>query len=516
MSALDQLDNTVDPEDIISPTFNAEDMLWHLKNDMSLLGAFCIPDTCNVKFPAAFVGMWMMLIEALYKKRDFSRFALGLPRGHGKTTVIKLLIIFTILFTKRRFILIIGASATLAENILADVCGILNSRNMMDMFGLWTKEITTDRTDLKKFRFRGREIIIAALGSGSAVRGLNIHNRRPDFIICDDMQTDEEARSETVSRKLMQWFVGTLMKAKAPDGCTYLYVGNMYKDMLIGGAHSGLYTCILRNLQKDPSWISWIVGAILADGTALWEEVQPLKQLLEELAMDRRLDQADVFFAEVLNDPKGAGNKALNIGLIPPYDIDDAIDVKVGSFIIIDPSLGQKKSDAQVVAEFDVYNGVPIMTHIHIMQVDSPKLVENVLQIAIENGHPLIVAEAAAYQASLLQWFDFIAKKVGISNISFMPISHRGIKKNSRIQSYFKSLMAGTSRLHPRVQAQVYSQATAFDVLAAKNEDDILDTGAYSQEVVLKYPEELIIPDAFQIQDNSWEHSGVQENNTVF
>lgn len=499
----DKEQEPIDPAIEEAPTtvssYKTSDLEWHLENDMSMLGMFCIPDVCNVPFPPEFVSMWQMITPVLYKKRDFSKFALGLPRGHGKTTVLKILIIFIILFTKKRFVLIVGASATLAENILSDVCDILDSPNMVNLFGNWAEGRETDRGELKKFRFRGRDIILAAAGSGSAVRGFNIKNRRPDVILCDDMQTKEEAQSETVAKKLLQWFVGTLMKAKAPDGCTYLYIGNMYRDLKIGGAHSKLFTCILRNLQKDPNWLSWIVGGILADGTALWEAVQPLKQLLKELQSDTLLGQADVFFSEVMNDPQGGGNDMLDLNLIPPYDIDEDIDIKVGSFIMIDPSLGKSKSDAQVVGEFDVYDGVPVMTKVHIRQTTAPLLVKFCLELAVRNRHPLICAESVAYQATLLQWFDYVSKQEKIEGIKFLPVAPRGRKKNSRIINYFKSLMAGTAIVAPDATAQVYAQAAAFDPMILNNADDILDTAAYSEDVVIAYPQDLMFPDIIQL-----------------
>ena len=62
------------------------------------------------------------------------------------------------------------------------------------------------------------------------------------------------------------------MKAKSPEGCMFLFVANMYPTK----------TSILRKLKSNPTWVKFIAGGILADGTSLWEDLQPIQQLLSE------------------------------------------------------------------------------------------------------------------------------------------------------------------------------------------------------------------------------------------
>ena len=487
-------------------SYNKAEVEKLAENDMNFLAALCLPKVCTAAFPDVFVNIWALIVGALLRFKDFSKFAIGLPRGHGKTTVIKILIIYIILFTKRRFILVTCASVGLAENILADVSDILDSPNIREVFGDWTAARETDRTDLKKFRFRNRDIILAAMGSGGRVRGLNVKNARPDVMICDDVQTRDESESEPVSKKLLTWFVGTLMKSKSPAGCTYIYVGNMYRDIKVGGIAAKLYTCILRNLQKNPQWISWIVGALLKDGTALWEEVQPKEQLLAELENDTNMGQAEVFFSEVLNDPNCGTGQHFDINKLPEFDVDPELDIEVGRFLLIDPSLGKKTSDAQVVLDCSVFDGVPVVNHVHIKQVDAPVLVEWTINYAIKNKIPLIVSETVAYQGTLLQWFNHYITLRSISGIALRAIAPGGRKKNSRILDSFKQVMSGDIKIHPRCLAVWLSQVVAFDPISKSNSDDVLDTVAYTTDVILNYPNELMISDFLELEaDHSTE-----------
>ena len=515
-------------EDEYTPAyFKPGEVLVQARDNMSFLGGLCLPEICTVPFPAWYLYIWGIVVQAIIAAgKNFGKFAIALPRGHAKTTVIKLLIVWIILFSNKRFILVVGASLDLAQNVIKDVADILDSPNILTVFGNWRVSMEKDTEELKIFNFRGRAVILKAIGTGVKLRGINVKNARPDVIICDDMQTKEDSESEIVSKKLITWFVGTLMKAKSPRGCVYLYVGNMYRDIQMGGSTGKLYTCILRNLQLNPSWVSLIVGGILADGTALWEEVQPLEQLLSEYNMDASMGQADVFFAEVLNDPKCGSGQFFDLSKLPPFGIDPAVDLKLGSFVMIDPSLGKKRSDAQIVAEFEVYDApmgdlhypVDIIKNVHFKQVSAPDLVEFVIELCTKNKIPLVCAESVAYQGTLLQWFEKIvqikrANGEFVPDIKFLPIAPGGRTKNSRIINWFKRLMSGRSKVHPESLSLVLSQIQTFDPMTQNNVDDVIDTGAYGEDVVLNYPTELMSTEIYSLDQTEY---SVVENNWAF
>ncbi len=472
------------------------------RGDLNFLGGLCLPDVFKFNFPPLFSSIYSLVKSRMLEARDFSKFAIGLPRGHAKTTFLKILIIFIILFTRKKFILVVCATEQLAINIISDVVDILDSPNIISIFGNWRAGgLETDTKAMKKAFFRGRNIIMVGLGSGGTLRGMNIKNSRPDCMIIDDLQTKEEAASPTVSKQLIQWFQGTLLKAKDPYSCTFMYVGNMYPDVKIGGSQSELYTCILRNLSKDPEWISIIVGGILSDGKALWEEVQPLKQLLSELVSDVRAGVGEVFFSEVMNDPQCGINSTFDISKMPAWSLNKEIQFKVGAFLLIDPSLGKKKSDAQIVGKFEVWDdGIPRLVELRVMQFSAPKVVEKCLDWAVADRIPAILAEAVAYQGTLLQWFEKEAQARQIEGIVFLPVQPNGRTKVARILQSFKSVLEHKLAIAPECLSQWLSQVITFDPMKANNTDDVLDVAAYGEDVVIQYPQEIIIQDFINAQ----------------
>lgn len=484
--------------------YNVAEVQVAAKENLDFFGALANPEDCTLAFPNWYHYIWGMVTAALCATRDFSKFAIGFPRGHGKTFWIKLLVVWAVIFSQKRFILIIGSTASRAENILSDVEDILNSYNIQETFGNWQAGMESDRLNLKKFYFGGRSVIIAAAGAGTSIRGMNLKNARPDFIICDDAQTKECAESESESKTFSQWFWGTLLKAKAPTGCTYLYVGNMYKDMEVKGK-KGVFGCMLRNLQKSKYWKSFVVGAILQDGQALWEALQPLAQLIEEFQQDVEAGQMEIFAAEVLNDPTAINSTLLDFEKIQ-RKIKTPGELHQGNYIIIDPSgfkTGKKKSDDTAIGYFELYDAKPALMALESTIMDPLQTIHTAIDMAITHQCPLIICEDVAYQATLLFWFDFVIGQLQITGLTLVPINPAGQSKNSRILNYFKSLNAGNALLGDDVYADVVYQALKFQPHKTDNDDNVLDICAYSDTARILYGHLMVAGDVVEMYQTS-------------
>lgn len=446
------------------------------KNSLNFLAGLAMPTVFQFLFPIVFLSVWQWLTEYVQRTRDFSQLVLGLPRGFGKSTLMKIFILFCILFTKKKFILVIAARAELAENIISDVVDMLDEPNIKSVFGDWRVGIEKDTQGIKKFGFRGRNIILAGLGSGTSLRGLNLKNERPDVMLFDDVQTRECADSQVESNKLIQWMIGTAMKAKSPLGCLYIFVGNMYPTK----------NSILRQLKTNPQWVKFIAGGILSDGTSLWEELQPIKQLIAEYQSDLAMGHPEIFFSEVLNDENASANNLIDYEKLPKYPVQEG-DISAGNFIVIDPSNDKINSDAVTITYFEVHHEVPVARFIIEDRLSPGDIIRKSLQLALEKNCRLIVVESNAYQYSLLYWFRVISEQYLITGINFEPIYSGASSKNSRILGMIKSYQAGEIYIHPSCVAQVHSQLTGFNPLKRDNTDGILDCLTYAPRVLTEF-----------------------------
>lgn len=473
------------------------------KNSLDFLAALAMPAIFQFFFPPVFLTVWDWLTGYVQRVRDFSQLCLGLPRGFGKSTLMKVFILYCILFTKKKFILIIAARAELAENIISDVIDMLEESNIKSVFGDWKLGIEKDTQSIKKFGYRGRNIILAGVGCGTSLRGLNLKNERPDVMLFDDVQTRECADSAVQSAALLQWMIGTAMKAKSPLGCLYIFVGNMYPTK-----HS-----ILRNLKTNPKWIKFIAGGILADGTSLWEDLQPIKQLLAEFESDLAMGHPEIFYSEVLNDENASSNHLIDLSKIPDLPYREG-DIPAGNFIVIDPSNDKANSDLVSIGYFEVYNTRPVLITLIEDRLSPGDTIRKALALALTKNCRLIAVEANAFQYSLLYWFDFFCQQQGIEGIQAVPIYSGSAAKTQRILSMFKELLAGEVFISEECKTAVYMQISQFNPLKRDNTDGLLDLLTYAPRVINEFAEFIVSLNIIEAQEyNSLE---VLEHNHCF
>lgn len=473
------------------------------KESPDVLAALATPDMYEYEWPPILLAMWALLLEKVNLARDFSKIAIGFPRGFAKTTFIKLFLLFVILFTDRKFILVLAATHKLAVNIIGDIQDMLDEPNIKALFGDWRIALETDTQDLKKFTFRGRSIVIAGLGAGGSVRGLNIKDARPDVMVFDDIQSREAADSEEVSEGILRWMIGTAMKAKSPKGCLTFFVANMYPT-----PHS-----ILKKLKYNPEWIKFIAGGILqnpetGEYSSFWEALQPLEQLLAEWKADAASGHPEIFASEVLNDENATVNTQIDLSKVPEHPVEPG-DISAGGFIVIDPATGKTNRDAIAIGYFEVHEGRPSLRELRVGSFSPGDTIRHSLELGITYGCRLIAIESVAYQATLGYWFAFICAQKGITGFRTVEFYPGGTSKNSRILTMFKSLLAGETLVDPSQRTQVWNQISAFNPLRTDNRDDILDLLAIAPRILTEHSALIVHSTVIENQAQAQESAAV-------
>ena len=378
--------------------------------DINFFAALAIPEVSIFSLPGFYIAMWQILVS---REEDMEgalmRFALGLPRGHAKTTFIKILICWMIVYDKVSFALIICSNADLADSLLADIHDILSSPNMIAIYGDWQAGLAIDSADTKKALYHGRAVVLVARGWSAGIRGLNLKNQRPDLIFCDDVQTRKNDQSPTERQNLLEELVGSIFKAIAPRGNRLIiYVGNMYSE-----------DCILNKFKKNSNWISMVTGAILSTGLPLWPELFSLEELMESYEHDEQLGLANIWFAEVMNDPKSSALSLL------PHPLPDSplevIEMSDGAFITIDPAGFRKTSDDNVIAVHVKYDNKGFVVETSKGIMDPKELIQKGLTLALKWGVCLIAIEDVGYQQTLGFWMNHFMRELGITHITIVP-----------------------------------------------------------------------------------------------
>jgi len=480
-------------------------------NSFQYFSTLCLPTVCTFKWPFEYIAIWMLLIKAIRDKDERQvkrvlRFALGLPRGFAKTTFLKLLVTWLIVYDFINFILIVCATEPHAENFLADVSEMLSAPNMVAIYGNWSGGLAIDNAKLKKCLYRRHTVIIAAIGSGTSVRGLNIVHERPDFVLCDDMQTKENAESDTEATHLLNWFVGTLLKCVDPVFAVVAYIGNMYPQ-----------NCILYKLKENPYWTSLITGCILADGKSLWEELRPLEALYEEFKHDEALNLAYIWFAEMMNDPILERISLLPKGILPTCPLKEEELNPDAGFCIVDPAGFHKASDDNVCLAVHVMNAVPYIRGMISGILNPKEIIEKTVELCLIYNIRIIFVESVAYQQTLCFWFTEELKRAGLSDhFIIKEVTPKNKSKDSRIRIFIQQLIALTAYiLSPEVRHKFVFQALQYRIGKKTNRDDILDAHAYIEDI--RADQELwALVHSISLNSAELKKAGVVADNTPF
>ncbi len=130
---------------------------------------------------------------------DKNKFSIIIPRGAAKTTAIIAYSLFA-LYTKRlKYLAIISKSQTHSRNIIGTITNELKTNPILltlygDITGGSRSEVT-NTSDMVITNKASGERIIQAKGITSQIRGLNIRGVRPDCILLDDVEDNDNTNT---------------------------------------------------------------------------------------------------------------------------------------------------------------------------------------------------------------------------------------------------------------------------------------------------------------------------------
>ena len=357
------------------------------------------------------------------------RRAVAAPRGHAKSTTLTFKgTMHAVLYGYKHYPIILSDSSDQAEGFLENI------RVEFEENGL----IREDFGDLQGKVWRNNVILTAsgikveAIGSGKKIRGRKHRNWRPDLLVLDDIENDENVRTPEQRLKLSNWFNKAVSKA-GDDYTDIVYIGTLlHYDSLLAhtlsnpGYKSIKYKAVLAFSDAEDLWKQW--GDIYTDlsndsheedaraffevhreemlaGTkVLWEEKLSYYDL-----MKMRVDEGEASFnSEEQNEPINPDDCLFQEEWLDYYN-EAEVDFKDRNFIFfgfVDPSLGKTKhSDFSAILTLAKHKATGYM---YVYDAD------------IERRHPdRIIADILEKERRLRRDFGRGYKKFGCETVQF-------------------------------------------------------------------------------------------------
>lgn len=240
---------------------------------------------------------------------------LAAPRGHAKSTAFThVFCLAVVLFRIDPHVLIVSATEKLSLAHLGDISMELHENDdLRKEFGI--KEFEVDsKGELIVVCNDGYKFRIIAAGSGQRLRGLKWNGRRPGYILCDDMEEDEQVESRDQREKFAHWVLRALLPigrrgAKIRWHGTVLHIDSF-----------------LAHIIKSKGWKSLLFKAHSGFddfSQILWPEQfsEPDLRLIRQTFIDKQ-DPAG-YSQEYLNDPMDNSDAFLRRGDFIPMSAED-------------------------------------------------------------------------------------------------------------------------------------------------------------------------------------------------
>ena len=189
-----------------------------------------------------------------------SRNVIAAPRGHAKSTNLTFKdSLHAIVYGYKHYILLLSDSSDQAEGFLDEIKTELEENaDLIEDFG----SLKGDKTWRSNGILTKNDIKVEAIGSGKKVRGRKHRNWRPDLIVLDDIENDENVNTPEQRRKLKSWFEKAVSKA-----------GDTYTDIMYIGTVLH-YDSLLSNVLQNPRYHAKKYRAVISwsKNQSLWDE----------------------------------------------------------------------------------------------------------------------------------------------------------------------------------------------------------------------------------------------------
>lgn len=386
--------------------------------------------------------------------------AIAAPRGEAKSTICtKLFTLWRLLTNKTKFAVIVMDSIDQAYPMLESIKAEIefNPRIKIDFpeiageGRIWQSGIAITKNNLK----------IQVAGVGKKLRGLTHGAYRPDLVILDDIENDENVRKPEQRDKTSNWINKTIIPlGAAGEKLDIVYIGTvLHYDSVLNrclnsaGWQSARFKSIIKQPLNADLWDSWEAIAksegkekanqfynenkkAMEEGAVVSWEARPLLTLMEIRSQIGR----QAFDCEYQNDPT-AGDDAPFANSIHYYK---ELPRKLIYFGALDPSLGKKGAgrdpSAILIGGLDQETGKLYVIEASISRRLPDRIIEDVINYQKIYGCFVWAIEAVQFQEFLRTELikRGLARGVPIPARAVIPHSDKALRIES-LQPHLKN-----------------------------------------------------------------------------
>lgn len=332
------------------------------------------------KFSSDFIDFHKYLFDIRHEELSST---LG-PRSHGKTIISCFLVPLYLALhdDKYRHFLNVQNTSTKATNVnLSIKTELETNEKLIKDYG----ELIGDKSTEKQFVLKNG-VIFSAVGAGESIRGINYNNIRPDYIVVDDLYSEDDIGQLQRIKKINNWFWSSLYPARANDKRCAIHVQGTAIDK----------SDIMHELKDSAKYRKFQAITNEAKKETLWFPYEKL--------MENKLRMGTLIFSrEYQNELRDDSTSIIKESWIKYYDGRIPEEEKIKAIVLgVDPAISESKTAD--------YTGKCIMAitenyNYYIMDVRNDRMsfnsnIEDIKRLHKEYGFKEVRIESiAAFQA---------------------------------------------------------------------------------------------------------------------
>jgi predicted phage terminase large subunit-like protein len=327
------------------------------------------------------------------------RIATAAPRAHAKSTsVTHTVTLAAFLFRCRDFGLIISDTEDQGIKFLANIRNeLVENQDLIKDFGF--KGLVKDAaTELIGEFNDGSQFCLLAKGSGQKVRGLTWRNKRPNYIIGDDLENDDTVQNKESLKKFKEWFQNALVPCGSKD-CLYIIVGTiLHSDSL------------LQNLLDSKEWKTRRYSAHHSFddfSEVLWPDMWDEARLRQRRQEFIESGNEDGYAREYLNQPISSSSAYFKKEYLKDITLwDKQADKTYYAAVDFAISQSQTADHTVIVVAGVTSDNVVVIEEVRKGRWDSPEIIDQLLAVQEEFSPEKFILERGAISLALGPYLD--------------------------------------------------------------------------------------------------------------
>jgi predicted phage terminase large subunit-like protein len=325
------------------------------------------------------------------------RIAIAAPRAHAKSTSLtKIYTSAELLFRCSDYVVLVSDTYRQACMFLAEIKReFVENLTLKELFDV-SEELVVDREEEFIVRFKdGHLARVVAVGSEQKLRGFLWRGKRPNLVMCDDMENDEMVQNPERREKFRNWFLNALLPLMSERGKIRIVGTILHTDALLERfmpRETSLVT-VRTNLASYTAkpingWMSARYAAHGPDGAydeILWPVKWTERRLKEIQSVFNGQGNPEGYYQEYLNKPIDPRNAYFRKSDFTEYSVHDSERPfeNYNHYLSVDLAVSVKQRRDWCVFGIGALDedGMFYLRHVVRERLDSKDIVETVVRL---------------------------------------------------------------------------------------------------------------------------------------